>query len=176
MTQVNWGKPTTDGLDKFIQTVGKVASWSTVLVMLCIIGQVVLRYAFASNLPLLDELEWHFYATGFLLGISYAVCKDVNIRVDLLHKGLPQTTKNWLDFAGIIFLLLPFSIIIFYHSIIFAAHSWTFGERSLDPLGLPYRWLIKSVIPVSFGLLILAGLTRLMQVLKRIRRGSHGNL
>ncbi|SVD18828.1 uncharacterized protein METZ01_LOCUS371682, partial [marine metagenome] len=37
------------------------------------------------------------------------------------------------------------------------------GERSDSPVGLPYRFIIKAFIPIGFGLLGLAGLSRMIR-------------
>ncbi|MCP4241518.1 MAG: C4-dicarboxylate ABC transporter, partial [bacterium] len=65
------------------------------------------------------------------------------------------------DITGILFLLLPFAWVIFHHSLDWVSASYRVGEASENPTGLPYRWLIKGVIPLSFFLLLLAALSRL---------------
>ena len=40
----------------------------------------------------------------------------------------------------------------------FALDSYSMGEGSGDPGGLPHRWLIKSVIPVTAFFIAIAGL------------------
>jgi len=44
----------------------------------------------------------------------------------------------------------------------FAREAYQLGETSGDPGGLPYRWIIKSMIPVSFGFMALSGLGLLL--------------
>ena len=38
-------------------------------------------------------------------------------------------------------------------------------------MGLAWRWAIKGVIPVSFGLLIIATLSRAVRIIHASRRG-----
>ena len=40
--------------------------------------------------------------------------------------------------------------------------SFRVNERSDSPIGLPARWILKSVIPISFTLLAIAALARLI--------------
>ena len=68
--------------------------------------------------------------------------------------------------------VLPFVWVVFYHSLDFVADAWRTGERSDAPLGLPYRWAIKAVIPMSFGLLGLAALSRLYRDSVVLLRGA----
>ena len=40
--------------------------------LLVIVVNVTLRYVFGQGLIQLEELQWHLYSVGFLLGLSYA--------------------------------------------------------------------------------------------------------
>lgn len=165
-----------DALEELIQSIGRIVCWINGPLVLVIVIQVCLRYIFGRGLVMLEELEWHLYATGFLFGMSYAVARDSNIRVDLVHRRFSEPTREWIEVIGILALLLPFIIIIFIHSLKFVSHSWAFNERSLAPLGLPYRWIIKSIIPISFVLLAAAAVARLARAYEVIRKTKdHGN-
>ena len=52
--------------------------------------------------------------------------------------------------------LIPLSILIAEGSYWYVHEAYTSGEISGDPGGLTHRWLIKSVIPVSFVFLIVS--------------------
>lgn len=163
-------KSAPDVLEKLIQGIGHTVCWVNVLLVLIIVLQVLLRYVFGRGLVMLEELEWHLYAAGFLFGLSYAVTIDSNIRMDLIHRHFSERNREWLEAIGILILLMPFVIVILLHSFEFAKHSWVLNERSEAPLGLPCRWIIKSVIPISFGLLAVAGVTRLIRAFQVIRK------
>jgi TRAP-type mannitol/chloroaromatic compound transport system permease small subunit len=60
-------------------------------------------------------------------------------------------------------LLVPFIYIVFIHSLDFVADAWRINEHSDAPLGLPWRWAIKSVIPISFFMLTLATISRFLR-------------
>ncbi len=68
-----------------------------------------------------------------------------------------------MEIFGIIFLLMPFLLIMLDFSFDYAVYSFTHNESSQSPSGLPYRWIIKSVIPLSMLLMIIAALARLIQ-------------
>jgi TRAP-type mannitol/chloroaromatic compound transport system permease small subunit len=46
----------------------------------------------------------------------------------------------------------------------FVSYSYAIAEVSDAPGGLPYRWVVKSVLPVSMFLLLVAGISRLSRV------------
>ncbi len=152
-----------DLIDAIINRVGIVASWSYVLLIVVIIVQVTLRYGFNNGLVVLEELQWHFYALGLMLGLAYGQTHNVHIRVDVLHVHFQTTTKRIIEILGILFLLMPFILVVILHSIDFVADSWRINEHSNAPSGLPWRWAIKSVIPLSFGLLFLSAAARLVR-------------
>ncbi len=159
-------------IDRLILRIGRLAAWLNLLLVGVILLQVVLRYVFHSGQVALEELMWHLYATAFMLGLSYALVTDQHVRVDLLHERLSPRGRAWVEVFGILFLLLPFAWVVFDHSLDWLAASFRANESSENPTGLPYRWLIKSVVPISFGLLLLAALSRLWRQLRRALRGG----
>ena len=108
-----------------------------------------MRYGFNHGLVPLEELMWHFYAVAFMFGMAYAITKDTHIRVDLVHMKLPRPApQHIIEILGILLLLMPFLWIIFHHSLEWVAESYRLDESPQTP-GLPHRWIIKSVIPLS---------------------------
>jgi len=152
-----------DLMDKFVRTVGNGVCLVNALLIAAIIGNVALRYGFSNSQVWIEELQWHLYAVGVMMGLSYAQVNDSHIRVDILHARFSDRTKRIIEIIGILLFILPFIWVVFYHSLDFVWDSFRTNERSDAPLGLPFRWLIKSVIPISFGLLGLSILSRLIR-------------
>ncbi len=150
-------------LDNFVKKIGEWLSWLNGLLVIVIIVQVVLRYVFGRGLVSLEELEWHLYAVGIMLGLSYCLVTDSHIRLDIFHVNFSKKTKEIIEILGILILLMPFAIIIFTHSLDFVYEAIRVNEHSDAPLGLPYRWIIKSFIPIGFGLLMVAGASRVVR-------------
>jgi len=144
--------------------VGRSISWIWLLLLLTIVFNVVLRYVFGEGRIELEEIQWHLYSTGFLLGIGYTFQIDGHIRVDVVHERLSPRTQAWLELYGILLCVLPFVALVLIYSVPFVATSFELGEVSVSPGGLPYRWVIKSMLTIGFALLLLAALSRLTQV------------
>lgn len=157
-------------IDGLLKAIGRLMAWSTLLLMAVILLQVVMRYGFGNGLVALEELQWHLYAIGVMFGLSYAQALDAQVRVDPIYGRLSAPARRWIEVIGILLLALPFVVIVFMHSLDFVADAWRTSERSPAPLGLPARWLIKAVIPVSFGLLGVALLNRLLAELGGCQR------
>ena len=166
-----------DQVDGLIRGIGRWLAWVYLLLMAVILLQVVLRYGFGHGLVALEELQWHLYAIGVMFGVSYAQVLDAQVRVDPLRGRLSDNAKRWIEVLGILFLALPFVVVVQVHSMDFVADAWRTAERSAAPLGLPARWVIKAVIPVSFGLLGIALMIRLTRELfapHSVARGDDG--
>jgi TRAP-type mannitol/chloroaromatic compound transport system permease small subunit len=77
--------------------------------------------------------------------------------------ALPRRTQHVVEILGILFLLMPFLWIVFDHSLGWAYEAYRVNESSANPTGLPYRWIIKSVVPITMVLIFIAALARLIQ-------------
>ena len=151
-------------IDRFVRRVGEAISWTWLALLGVIALNVTLRYAFGSGRIELEELQWHLYSVGFLLGIPYAFAADAHIRVDVLRDRMSRRTQAWIELYGILLLLLPFVALVGVFAIPFVGESWSSAEISPSPGGLPLRWLIKSALLLGFALLGLAGISRLLRV------------
>lgn len=165
--------PLADCIDSFIKRLCVGIGWLYVVLVLVIILQVVLRKGFSSGLIMLEELQWHLYALCVMFGLAYAQVNNAHIRVDLFYTKFRKRTKYIIEILGILCLVMPFISIVFLHSLDFLAESYRINESSDAPSGLPYRWIIKGVIPVSFALLALAMLSRLYRDTVLLLRGDN---
>ena len=161
-------------LDKIVMAIGHIVMWTNGILIFVIILQVILRYGFGHGLVIFEELQWHLYAVGIMFGASYAMTNDSHIRVDIIHAQLSKKWKIRWDLFGIFFLLLPFVIIIFHQSLDFVYESFRVSESSDAPMGLPYRWIIKGVIPLSFSLLALSVVSRTLRLIHCLKKDNHG--
>ncbi len=164
----NWLKKTADFLDRSIQGLGKFFSWASILLIIAIVVQVVLRYVFRSGLVYLEELQWHLYGMIIMIGLSYAQTMDSHVRVDLFHHRASPRSQAITEILGTLLLLFPFIYIVLFHSVDFISDSFVRMERSAAPEGLPYRWVIKSFIPLGFFLLFLSATARILRDIIRL--------
>jgi TRAP-type mannitol/chloroaromatic compound transport system permease small subunit len=164
--------PVVDLLNGLVRRVAEFTAWFNLLLIAVILVQVVMRYGLNKGLVPLEELMWHLYGVAFMFGMAYAITNDSHIRVDLVHMNLPKPAQHIIEILGILLLLMPFLWILFDHSISWALDAWRVGEASANPTGLPYRWVIKAVVPLSALLMFIAALARLIQEVQFLRH--HG--
>ena len=152
-----------DVFESIILKVSAVCCWSSALLIVVIIANVTMRYGFENGLILFEEIQWHLYAIGIMFGLSYAEITNSQVRVDVVASMLkPKTVLKW-EIFGTIFFVFPTIFVILFNSFDYVANSYALGESSSSPLGVPFRWLIKSAIPASFILLAMAVFARMFR-------------
>jgi TRAP-type mannitol/chloroaromatic compound transport system permease small subunit len=139
-------------------------SWVWLILVAVIVLNVVMRYVFGEGRVEFEEIQWHLYAVGFLLGLSTCMDSDDHVRVDALHERMGLRTRAWIELYGLLLLFFPFVFMVLFFSIPFVQYSFSIAEVSDSPGGLPYRWAIKSVLSVSMVLLLIAGLGRVLRI------------
>ena len=154
--------PIVSFLTSIVTTITTKTAWINLLVMFTILVQVTLRYGFHAGEAWVDEFIWHLYAF-FMFGLSYAITTDSHIRVDIVHMKFTKKKQRIIEVLGIVFLIMPFTIIIFEHSVGWVHHSFMANEFSENTTGLPYRWVVKSLLPISLVLIFIASLSELIK-------------
>lgn len=157
------------GITRFSNLLGMVSTILFLGLLLNVFYDVLMRYVFNDVSIGMQELEWHLYAAIFLLGIPYGIQHGGHVRVDLIYENLSIKGKAWIDLLGCIFLLLPFTVVVGHYGIGFAYEAYSLGETSGDPGGLPYRWIIKAMIPFAFFSMAISGLGMLIRSINAIR-------
>ena len=154
--------PIVSFLTSIVTAITTKTAWINMLVMFTILIQVTLRYGFHAGEAWVDEFIWHLYAF-FMFGLSYAITTDSHIRVDIVHMKFTKKKQRIIEVLGIVFLIMPFTIIIFDHSVGWVHHSFMANEFSENTTGLPYRWVVKSLLPISLVLIFIASLSELIK-------------
>ena len=144
--------------DKFSDVMGWIAGVLNLIMLVNVFYDAIMRYFFKTGSIALQEMEWHLFAIVFLFGIAYGLKEDGHVRVDVLYDRFSPRNKAIVNLAGTFLLLLPLSVLIIEGSVWYVQEAYTSGEVSGDPGGLPYRWLIKLVIPMSFVFLVVSAI------------------
>jgi len=153
-----------DAIDRFIVAVASVINWIWVLLIVLIVINVALRYVIGTNFVAMEELQWHLYAIGFMLGIGFALQQDGHVRVDVVAERFPRRRRAWIEFLGLGLIVLPLCLILLVQAWPFVTRAYVLNEVSAAPGGLPYRWVIKAVILVAVAYLALAAVSRMLRV------------
>jgi TRAP-type mannitol/chloroaromatic compound transport system permease small subunit len=142
--------------DRFSDVLGWIAGVLNLAMLLNVFYDAIMRYFFSKGSIALQEMEWHLFAMVFLFGMAYGLKEDSHVRVDVLYDRFSPRAKAIVNIGGTILFLLPLSVLIVEGSVWYVQEAFKSGEVSGDPGGLPYRWLIKLVIPASFVFLVVS--------------------
>jgi TRAP-type mannitol/chloroaromatic compound transport system permease small subunit len=151
-------------LEAVVLAVGHVACWLWAVLVLVILSAVGLRYLFGIGSIMLEEVQWHLYGAGFIIGLSYAFVADRHVRIDVAAEHFPHRLRGWIELLGLALFLIPLCVMVLLEGWTFVYRSWELNEVSAAPDGLTHRWIMKSFILWGFLLLLLAALARLLRV------------
>lgn len=150
-------------LDGFVAGFGKVVSWLWIATLAVVLSNVFSRFIMGRGSIALEELSWHLFGTAMMLTLAYAVVTDDHVRVDVFRERFSAKVQAWIELLVIILLLLPILYLVIESVSQYAYRSFERGERSQAPSGLPYRFIIKSMLPVGMALVAVAIFSRALR-------------
>ncbi len=158
-------------IDRLVKAIGEATSWIALAIVAVMATNVVLRYLFSVGSVWSQELEWHLLTPLIMFGISYALLHGEHVRVDVLYGNFSEKNKALVDFISAL-LCIAISAIFIWLSLKYVQQSLVIGEKSNDPGGLTHRWILKSLIPAGFALLVLQSAAVAAKNLERMRRAG----
>jgi TRAP-type mannitol/chloroaromatic compound transport system permease small subunit len=156
-------------IEGLIDAVGRANLYLCLAMIGLVAVNVLLRYSLSFGSVWSQELEWHLLAAVILLGMGYAIQRGDNVRVDVFYADFSPRAKFIVNLVSDV-LLLAISLLFIKLSLAYVAQAWAINETSADPGGIPFRWAVKGLIPLGFGLLALqtvGGLLRSVLVEKQ---------
>ncbi len=160
-------------LDRVSDALGRLLAAASFGIMVITFLVVVMRYGFnASGLTVggfrissiaLQESVMYLHAILFMLASAYTLKHNGHVRVDVFYRKFSPRAKAWVDLLGTLLLLFPMMGFILWASLDYVAFSWQIQERSGEAEGLPYVYLLKSLIPLMCALLMAQGLIEVLR-------------
>jgi TRAP-type mannitol/chloroaromatic compound transport system permease small subunit len=71
---------------------------------------------------------------------------------------MDRKKKALINFLGVFLFLIPSCYVVLTTTIPWAVVSYQIGEVSIDPGGIPARFIIKTVLPLGYFLMLIQGL------------------
>jgi TRAP-type mannitol/chloroaromatic compound transport system permease small subunit len=149
-------------LEGVVRVFGVLAAWICVALVLLVAGDVFARYLFRTGAVWAQELQWHLISPIALFGMSYALLSGEQVRVDVLFERMSPALQRIVEIIGGL-LILILGLLLIRLSWPWVEMSYMRGEGSPNPGGLPYRFLLKALIPLGFGLLAIQGLAHALR-------------
>ena len=162
------------------------AAWLTLAVVVIVVVSVAGAFAgvsevadwpgsillFGDRLTMtgLGELQWHLFAVLVMFGGVQALHEDAHVRVDFLATTLGRRGRLIVNIFGHLGLLIPFLVVIIDRSVPAVELAYQSAGASSDYGGLEDSYLIKSVLPLGFTLLLVSALTQVVDYAIRLIR------
>ena len=147
----------------------------TVLMMLHVTAEVLLRVCFGLHIPgTMEVVTYYYMVAGVFVGIFSCAVDDVHIRVDVIAQFLTGRVRQFVDGIGLLAITVYFAIFS-YGLYLQAVRSWNRSE-TVDAIVVelsiwPSRWL--ALTGIFFAMLAsLYWLYRFVATVLRKREGT----
>ena len=144
--------------DSLIERLGNVLNLLMIALVCVVIIVVIGRYFFDIGSIALQELTTYLHATIFMLGVSYTLKHDGHVRVDIFYRNFSEKKQALVNVIGGLMFIFPMSIFIGWSSWDYVLASWSIMETSTENNGLPFIYLLKTVMLIMPFLLAIQGL------------------
>ena len=147
------------GIDAINETIGRVISWLALAMVLVQVIVVVMRYVFGLSVLTMQESIWYMHAIVFLTAAGYTLLHNGHVRVDILYGNVGPVAKARIDLFGVIFILLPVCVMIWWVSWPYVVAAWAVREGSVEVSGIQGVYLLKTCMLIFSGGLGIQGIS-----------------
>lgn len=167
-----------DGMARLSNTVGRGVSWLILPLIFIIMIDVITRkieyiadwsaditieYGYSVSF-ILQDLQWHIHGVLLMLTFGMGYLANAHVRVDIFREMGSRRTQCWIELFGLLFLAIPFLTLAIIKSIDMVTISYAQNEGSESLVGIPWRYIIKSCLPIGFFIVMLAAIATLIRV------------
>mgnify|MGYP003682085399 FL=1 len=150
-------------IDRFTEVTGRIVSWLTLLMVGMVVAVVIMRYFLELGSIALQESVTYLHATVFMLGLAFTLKHGGHVRVDIFYRQFSARRQAMVNLVGGIFFLMPVCLLIFISSWDYVLSSWEIAETSAENNGLPFIYLLKTLMLIMPVTLILQGIAEILK-------------
>jgi TRAP-type mannitol/chloroaromatic compound transport system permease small subunit len=159
-----------DRIDRLTGAVGRAVASLVVAMVLLQFAVVIMRYGLGIGSIWLQESILYAHAALFLLAAAWTLRDDGHVRIDIFYADAAPRTKALVDLLGALVLLLPFMTVLAWYAWPYVVRSWSIYERSQEISGLPFVYLLKSLLLLFALLMALQGVAQAIRAWDVLRR------
>jgi len=178
-------------LEAVSEVAGRWTSWLVLLLVILTLIVAVPRYLLSNETFLslnLLSLDWEAIRNGygqmvnalgdsiqyvhaiiFMVGVSYAMKHNDHVRIDIFYRNLSTRGQAWVNIIGCLLLFYPTFIFLLLMSWDYVLNSWAIGEASSRPGGLPFIYLLKSLLLIMPIMMMIQGTAWLLRNIQILR-------
>ena len=159
------------GMDCVSEWTGRIFAWLIIPLTIVVVYEVISRRFFNAPHIWATEVTNYIYGPHFMLVAAYTLLYRSHVSIDIIYAKFSPRTRGILDILTHLIFFFPFCTIVFAQGILFAQTSWSIGETS-ESAALTIVPLIKTIIPVTFALLLIQGLANFIRSIMLVARGK----
>ena len=159
------------GMDQFAEWSGRIFIWLIIPLTGLVVFEVISRRLFDAPHIWSLEVTNFVYGPHFMLVAAYTLLHQAHVRIDVIYAKFSARTRGILDIITNLVFFFPFCTIVFVQGILFAKTSWQIGETS-ESAALTIVPLVKTVIPVTFALLLIQGIANFIRSIMLVAKGK----
>jgi TRAP-type mannitol/chloroaromatic compound transport system permease small subunit len=155
-------------IDALNDKVGRICSFFAFILMFIVLFEVISRRVF--NQPTIwtfEVISW-LYGVHFMMALPYTLLHKAHVNVDLVVGKLTKRQQAYMVLITYCVFFFPFVIGLLLYSINFSVQSWVELEHSWSSWSPPLYY-IKSVLPVTFLLLFLQGVSEMIKTVSFLK-------
>jgi TRAP-type mannitol/chloroaromatic compound transport system permease small subunit len=148
-------------LDQVVSGLTLAVGWIVILTLIpLMLFHVLGRQVQDVRSEALAEIAADLFFVLVMLSFGYTYLRDGHVRVDVLRHRLGPAWTARLEIVGCVTILLPLSGILIIQGLTLTWLAFKIGEQAVE---LPYQWIVRAAVPLGFLLLLLAGVSIVIQ-------------
>lgn len=159
-------------IEKITTVIGLSVAWLLLIMVVLQSLVVVLRYGFEIGSIALQESVTYLHTCCFMLGAAYTLKVDEHVRVDVIYRNLSPKNKAKVNLLGGLLFLIPLALFIGWSSIDYVIQTWQIKETSGDAGGLPFVYLLKTLIPLFALTLFIQAIAEVLKSILSLQNQS----
>ena len=158
-------------VDRLSTFIGKLFSWTVVLLTLLISWEVFSRYVLSKPHAWVLDAQIMLYGTLFMFAGAYTLSKSGHVRGDVLYGFFRPRTQATIDLTLYIVFFLPGIVALTWAGWTYANESLAMREQTFNADPIPV-YPFKFVIPFAGGALLLQGIAEIVRCVYCLRDGE----
>jgi len=150
---------------------GKIFIWLILPLTAIVAYEVLSRRVFDAPHIWAPEVTDYIYGPHFMLVAAYTLLYRAHVSIDIIYQRFSARVRGILDIITYSVFYFPFCVVMFIEGIRFAHTSWVRHETS-GSAALPVVPEIKTVIPITFALLLIQGVANYIRAIYLVGKGQ----
>lgn len=150
-------------IERVTRLFGHLGAWLVVALVLSMVYEVVMRYAFGAPTMWAYEVGYMLMGTSFMLTIAYAMVTRSHVRVDFVYERLGVRGQALVDLVGYLFFLLPIVTWTCFGLWNYLLQAYASGEGSGQSAWNPVVWPFRVAYVTGFALFVLQTVAEILK-------------